>query len=86
MTTFNSEWVGFINSRLKEDLVVTKQLAECRTAQDVYSVYNGFFQTAMEQYQGEFGKMSQIGQTMADNTMHSVQDSITDLSKSVKAA
>lgn len=90
LTTFNNEWVGFVNSRLQEDLGVCRELAACESIQDVYSVYNEFYQTAVKQYQEEADRMTRIGKTIADDTIHSVQavqDKIEDISqKTAKAA
>ena len=42
----NREWTSFVNRRLKEDLAVPQQLAECKTPQDLFQVYAQFFQNA----------------------------------------
>jgi|GEM_PF-1472894 len=86
LTNFNEEWVGFVNTRLKEDLGVCKELAACKSAQDVYGVYNEFYQTALKHYQGEAEKISQMGKTIADDTIHSVQDQIDDISNGKRRA
>lgn len=80
LTNFNEEWVGFVNTRLKEDLNVCKQLAECKSPEEIYSVYNEFYQTALKHYQGEAERMSQIGKTIADDTINTVQDNLEEIS------
>ena len=47
LATLNKSWVAFVNRRLKEDFAMPKQLAACKTVQDMYSVYADFFQTAV---------------------------------------
>jgi Phasin protein len=73
LATMNKAWVAFVNRRLKEDLAMPKQLAECRTVQDMYSVYADFFQTAMTDYQSEFEQMSKLGKSIAEETAQAVQ-------------
>ena len=50
VAALNTEYVGFVNRRLKEDLGLPQQFAACRTLEDLYGVYTGFFQRAVEQY------------------------------------
>jgi hypothetical protein len=73
IVTMNKSWVEFVNRRLKEDLGVPKQLAACKTVQDMYSVYAEFFQTAVSDYQSEFEQMSRLGRTLADETLQAMQ-------------
>ncbi len=58
----NKEWATFVNRRLKEDLAIPQQLAECRTPQDLYRVYAQFFQNACSQYQSGFEQMTKLSQ------------------------
>ena len=74
VTAFNSECVSFLNRRLREDLAMPQQFAACRTLEDVYGVYTGFFQRAGEQYQAEMEQLAKIGQTAAQDTLQHAQD------------
>jgi len=72
IATLNKNWVAFLNRRLKEDLAVPQQLAACKTVQDMYGVYAGFFQnvgrtrrqgielTAAQKF-GPFGVVARYG-------------------------
>ena len=73
IATWNKNWVAFLNRRLKEDFAMPKQLAACKTVQDMYGVYAEFFQNACSQYQSEFEQMSKLGKSLADDTMQVVQ-------------
>ena len=73
LATLNKSWVAFVNRRLKEDFAMPKQLAECRTVQDMYSVYADFFQTAVADYQSGLEQMSKLGKAMAEETAQAVQ-------------
>ena len=74
VVALNTEYVGFVNRRLKEDLGLPQQFAACRTLEDIYGVYTGFFQRAVEQYQAEIEQMAKLGQTMASDTVNQLQD------------
>jgi hypothetical protein len=73
LAMFNRNWVDFINRRLKEDLGVPRQLAACKSVQEMYSVYADFFQTALSDYRSEFEQMSKLGRTLADETVQAIK-------------
>lgn len=83
LATLNKSWVAFVNRRLKEDFAMPKQLAECRTVQEMYSVYADFFQTAVTDYQSGLEQMSKLGKAMAEETAQAVQ---TRLEETARAA
>ena len=74
VAAFNTECMNFLNRRLKEDMAVPQQFAACRTMEDVYGVYSGFFQRAAEQYQAEREQLAKISQTAAQDTLQQAQD------------
>jgi hypothetical protein len=69
----NKEWASFVNRRLKEDLAVPQQLAECKTLEDLYQVYAQFFQNACSQYQSGLEQMTKLSQSIAENALQSLQ-------------
>jgi len=69
----NREWASFVNRRLKEDLAVPQQLAECKNLQDLYRVYAQFFQNARSQYQSGIEQMTKLSQSMAENALQTLQ-------------
>jgi hypothetical protein len=73
IATMNKNWVAFINRRLKEDLGMPKQLAGCKTVQEMYGVYAEFFQNACADYQSEFEQMTKLGKSLADDTVSVIQ-------------
>jgi hypothetical protein len=73
LAAMNRNWVAFVNRRLKEDLAVPQQLAACKTVQDMYGVYAGFFQNACAHYQSEFEQMTKLGKSLADDTLQTIQ-------------
>ena len=81
LATLNKSWVAFVNRRLKEDLAMPKQLAECKTVQDMYTVYADFFQTAVTDYQSSFEQMSKLGKAMAEDTVQTVQTRLEETAR-----
>jgi hypothetical protein len=77
----NREWASFVNRRLKEDLAVPQQLAECRTAQDLYRIYAQFFQNACSQYQSGLEQMTKLGQSIAENALQGLQSHTEEKAK-----
>ena|SRR5215467_2343882 len=71
ITAINKEWVTFVNRCLKEDLAVPEQLAQCRSAQDLYQVYAQFFQNAWGQYQSGLEQMSKLSKAIAEHSLQS---------------
>jgi hypothetical protein len=67
----NKEWATFVNQRLKEDLAVSQQLAQCRTTQDLYQVYAQFFQSTVAQYQSGFEQMTKLTRAFAEQALQS---------------
>jgi hypothetical protein len=67
----NNEWATFVNRCLKEDLAVPQQLAQCRTAQDLYQVYAQFFQNTWAQYQSGLEQMTKLSKDIAEHALRS---------------
>ena len=83
IAAMNKNWVAFFNRRLKEDLALPQQLAGCKSMQDMYSVYNDFFQTAYADYQAEFEQLNKLGKSLAEETAHAVQSGAEEAVKTV---
>jgi hypothetical protein len=73
LAAMNRSWADFLNKRLRQDLGVPKQLAACKSVQEVYGVCADFFQTAVADYQTELEQMSRLGKTLADDTVQAMQ-------------
>jgi Phasin protein len=67
----NREWASFVDRRLKEDLAVSRQLAECSTLQDVYRVYAQFYQNACSSYQSGFQEMTKLSGLIGETAIQS---------------
>jgi hypothetical protein len=69
----NREWASFVNQRLKEDLAMPQQLAECKNLQDLYDVYTQFFQNACSQYQSGLEQMTKLSQSITETALQTLQ-------------
>lgn len=85
LATLNKSWVAFVNRRLKEDFAMPKQLAGCKTVQDMYSVYADFFQTAVTDYQSELEQLSKLGKSMADETAQAMQSRLEETARATRS-
>jgi hypothetical protein len=74
----NREWASFLNRRLKEDLSVPQQLAECKSLHDLYRVYSQLFQNACSQYQSGLEQMTKLTQSVVENTLQALQSHAGD--------
>lgn len=77
----NKEWASFVNSRLKEDLAVPRQLAACKSMQDMLGVYSEYVGRAYSQYQSGFEQMAKLGRAMAEDTINAVRQHTDDPAK-----
>ncbi len=84
LATMNKNWVEFVNRRLKEDFAMPKQLAACKTVQEMYGVYADFFQTAVTDYQSEFEQLSKLGKSMAEDATQAVQARLEDTARATR--
>jgi hypothetical protein len=62
-----------------------RQLAACKTIQEMYGVYADFFQTAVSDYQSEFEQMSKLGKTLADETMQAMQTRAEEIGREARS-
>jgi hypothetical protein len=77
----NKEWASFVNRRLKEDLSVPQQLAQCRSIQDLYQVYAQFFQNACAHYQSGLEQMAKLSRSMAETALQPLPSHSDDASR-----
>lgn len=74
LVEMNGELVNFVNRRLKEDMVVPMELAECKTGTEMFEVYSNFFRTAVNQYFEEAETLAHIGKNFAGAATKVVED------------
>jgi hypothetical protein len=65
LARLGTEWVDFVNRRLKEDINLLPRLAACRCAEDVSNVYAEFWRNLGEDYTNEFAALSKLSGGLA---------------------
>lgn len=85
IAAMNKTWTAFVNRRLKEDLAMPKQLAACKTVQEMYGVYTEFMQTAYADYQSEFEQMTKLGKSLAEETAQAMQSRMEDAAREARS-
>jgi len=78
IATLNKNWAAFLNRRLKEDLAMPKQLASCKSVQEMYGVYTEFFQNACADYQSRSEQMTKLSKSLADETVQAIQSRVEE--------
>lgn len=66
---FGAEFSDFVAMRLKEDVKAQQEMLECRDLQKLAEIQTRFFQTAVEQYSAETGKMMQMSSEMLEDAI-----------------
>ncbi len=74
-TAMNTEWLGFINRRVEQDVSLPQQLAACKAADEALQVYTAFMQKALTDYQTEFAELAKLGTAAAASLSSDVQAS-----------
>lgn len=60
VTKMQREIVDFVSERIRQDMETQQALLRCRSMDEVRDVQTRFFQTAMDQYSAEAGKLMRI--------------------------
>jgi len=68
-TKFGTEFTEFLSLRMKEDVKARQEMLECRDLQKLAEIQARFFQTAVEQYSAETGKVLQMSSEMLDDAI-----------------
>ena len=67
------EWVEFVHRRIKENLAASQRLLSCKSLADVQEVYSQYLQTAFEHYREQSEKVIQIGKSMTEGLVHTME-------------
>ena len=67
VTTLSTEWMAFVQRRVKEDFALPQHLVTCKAPGEVVQTYADFFRKAMEDYQRQFEEMARLGAESAND-------------------
>jgi hypothetical protein len=73
-----SEWLDFVNRRLKEDMDWPQRLYASRSPEEVRQAYVGFWQQAVDDYQKEFGVMTRLVGSLVSNSLAAARGQVEE--------
>jgi len=60
LSDMGAEVASFVSDRIKEDVKAQHEMLHCKTAAELQHIQAQFIQKAMDQYQGETGKLVEM--------------------------
>jgi hypothetical protein len=69
-----SEWLDFVNRRLKEDLNLPQRMCACKSPEEARDTYVAFWRQAVDDYQKEFTVMTKLGSGVVANSLTAAQN------------
>jgi hypothetical protein len=81
LATLGTEWLDFVNRRLKEDLKLPQLLCACRSPEETRDIYVAFWQRAMDDYQKELTVMTRLGSQLVNNSMAAAQNRMEEATR-----
>lgn len=64
MSDLSAEWVRFTSERFQQDVALQHKLLHCKTPAELQAVQAEFFQTAINRYTEEAGRMVEMTQKL----------------------
>jgi hypothetical protein len=84
LATLGSEWLDFVNRRLKEDLNLAPRVCACRSPDEMRDTYVAFWRQAIDDYQKEFGVMVTLGGGLLSNSLTAAQTRAEEAAREVR--
>jgi hypothetical protein len=81
-----SEWLDFVNRRLKQDLSLPQQICACRSPAELRDVYAAFWQRVADDYQREFAVMARLGSGFVSNSLTAAQAPFDEAARASRAS
>ena len=79
-----SEWLDFVNRRMKEDLRLPQRVCACRTPEEVRDIYTGFWRQAVDDYQKEFALLSRLGSGFLSTSLTAAQTRVEEAARELR--
>jgi hypothetical protein len=83
LALLGSEWLDFVNRRLKQDLGLSQRLYACRSAEDVCQEYAAFWQQAVDDYQKELAIMTKLASGFLNNSLTAAQNRVEEAAREI---
>jgi hypothetical protein len=68
-----SEWLDFVNHRLKEDLKLPPRVCACHSPDEVRDTCTAYWRQAADDYQKEFAVMAKLGNGFLSTSLSAAQ-------------
>jgi hypothetical protein len=82
--TLSSEWLDFVNRRLKEDLNLPQRVCACRSPDEMRDTCVAFWRQAIDDYQKEFNVMAKLGSGVVGKSLAAAQNGIDEAAREVR--
>lgn len=83
LALLSSEWLDFVNRRLKQDLGLPQRLYACRSADEVGQEYVTFWQQAVDDYRKELAVMSKLAAGLFNNSLTAAQNRVEEATREI---
>jgi phasin protein len=79
-----SEWLDFVNRRLKEDLNLPQRMCACRSPEEARETYVTFWRQAVDDYQKELAVMARLGTGFVSNSLTAAQSHAEEAARELR--
>jgi hypothetical protein len=84
MAMLGSEWLDFVNRRLKEDLGLPQRVCACRSPVEVRDTYASFWRQTVDDYQKEFALLSRLGSGLLSASLAAAQSRVEEAARELR--
>jgi hypothetical protein len=83
LAMLGSEWLDFVNRRLKEDLSFPQRLCASQTPEEMRQAYVAFWQKAVEDYQKEMTVMTRLASGFLNNSVAAARNGAEETAREI---
>ncbi len=84
LATLGSEWLDFVNRRLKEDLSFPQRLCASQSPEEMRQAYVVFWQKAVEDYQKELTVMTRLASGFLSNSVTAARNGAEETAREIR--
>ncbi|HEX5999617.1 MAG TPA: hypothetical protein VFZ16_09505 [Hyphomicrobiaceae bacterium] len=84
LALMGSEWLDFVNRRLKEDLKLPQLVCACSSPEEMRDIYAGFWNQAVDDYQREMVVMARLSSGFVTNSLAAARTRIEEATREMR--
>ncbi|MFZ1104951.1 MAG: phasin family protein [Hyphomicrobiaceae bacterium] len=84
MAMLGSEWLDFVNRRMKEDLRLPQRVCACRSPEELRDTYASFWRQAADDYQKELALLSQLSSGLLSTSLTATQTRVEEAARGLR--